>query len=397
MGTSATPKYLGDDFTDAAPGHRFSLYLPLWEQGTWQREQDRQANSRAQTPATGKLPALQSTTRLPTHSRITMASLLERQNGLANPLIDSDQMLMIQGHATAPFITGTGIDHPLENGFSFLNPYGLPYLPGSGVKGVLRSAARELQAGVFEENSKWTTAYINALFGTSEDAEKKNSVSQRGALMFWDVLPQIAKTSNKSQQKNSNEVELCIEVMTPHQAHYLQGNQSPHESGSPTPITFLTVPPGSLFCFYVQCNQAMLARLAPDLLEDKLWEALLKQAFNHAFEWLGFGAKTAVGYGAIGALSEAEVQQAQSEAAAAGVRCAWVDETVARVAKENNASDQDSLRGQALAKAWQALEDESLKQAALKDIKARWDLQGWWERPPGGATKKAKKIYSGDE
>jgi CRISPR-associated protein Cmr6 len=135
----------------------------------------------------------------------------------------------------------------------------------------------------------------------------------RGALTFWDVIPQIKGDS------------LLVEIMTPHQSHYYQwkkdrqGNpipESPHDSGQPNPIAFLTVPPGSGFAFHVVCDTAQLGRLAPALLEvgnDGLpcWKNLLTAAFEHAFAWLGFGAKTAVGYGAMARDTEAEQRREQ--------------------------------------------------------------------------------------
>jgi len=90
-----------------------------------------------------------------------------------------------------------------------------------------------------------------------------------------------------------------VEIMTPHQTHYYRDGEQPHDSGQPTPIPFLTVPPGSGFTFHVQCDLARLMRLAPNLARDDQWKSLLQAAFEHAFEWLGFGAKTAVGYGAM--------------------------------------------------------------------------------------------------
>lgn len=122
------------------------------------------------------------------------------------------------------------------------------------------------------------------------------------------MIPQIAGES------------LLVEIMTPHQSHYYQIDkkknpqpphfQSPHDSGQPNPICFLTVPPGSQFTFHVVCDTAHLKWLtenkpdgAPDLFAEAegrpLWQKLLDAAFEHAFEWLGFGAKTAVGYGAM--------------------------------------------------------------------------------------------------
>ena len=135
----------------------------------------------------------------------------------------------------------------------------------------------------------------------------------RGALSFWDALPQIPGDT------------LAVDIMTPHQSHYYQKRQdrksgdstSPHDSGAPNPISFLTLPPGTGFAFHVVCDQAHLERLAPDLAHDLRWQTLLTAAFEHAFEWLGFGAKTAVGYGAMQVNERARQQRAQAQAEAA--------------------------------------------------------------------------------
>ncbi|WP_300128524.1 type III-B CRISPR module RAMP protein Cmr6, partial [Immundisolibacter sp.] len=220
----------------------------------------------------------------------------------------------------------------LENGFAFLNPYGLPYLPGSGVKGVLRQAARELTSGDWGDAHGWrgddeksfsvviqkktvALSMCDVLFG--RETRDGDAEHVRGVLSFWDVIPQIKGDS------------LHVEIMTPHQGHYYQQNRdrktgdsvSPHESGQPIPIPFLTVPPGSGFAFHVVCDLPRLHRLAPELAQDDRWKTLLTAAFEHAFTWLGFGAKTAVGYGAMQrnqrAQSEREAALAESQRAAA--------------------------------------------------------------------------------
>jgi CRISPR-associated protein Cmr6 len=151
---------------------------------------------------------------------------------------------------------------------------------------------------------------LDVLFGRETPAGESDHV--RGALGFWDVIPQIKSDS------------LVVEIMTPHQGHYYQqkpdrrsgGSVTPHESGQPNPISFLTVPPGSGFTFHVVCDHMHLRRLAPDLVEfgpdgKPAWKALLTAAFEHAFEWLGFGAKTAVGYGAMRRDTAAEARAAK--------------------------------------------------------------------------------------
>lgn len=127
------------------------------------------------------------------------------------------------------------------------------------------------------------------------------------------MLPQITGDS------------LQFEVMTPHQSHFYQQRRdarsgdstTPHDSGQPNPIHFLTVPPGSRFAFHVQCDVPFLRRNAAPLAEGGQWQLLLQAAFGHAFAWLGFGAKTAVGYGAMAEDPQARQRREAARAAAA--------------------------------------------------------------------------------
>lgn len=307
MSIAAVPYYLGEDFREASPGMRFGMYLAAWESANWAKTKDQ--------PLAGAK-------RLTDNDRETMQSLCKRQNLLFDTIPPAEG-LRLDARATAPFTTGLGNEHPLENGFAFLNPYGLPYLPGSGVKGVLRQAARELAGGDWDDAHGWRTdllpspsgrvvegeglSMLDVLFG--RETRDGDAEHVRGVLLFWDVIPEI---------KGEN---LHVEIMTPHQGHYYQwkkdrnGNpieESPHESRQPIPIPFLTVPPGSGFAFHVVCDLARLHRLAPALAQDDRWKTLLTAAFEHAFEWLGFGAKTAVGYGAMQSPAQRERRDQES-------------------------------------------------------------------------------------
>lgn len=293
MGIAAIPNYLGSDFTTASPGLRFGMYLPLWgrdertQELLWETT-DRKYQVRGQdrteraVNVENKVPSLRQALELTAHDKAAAQGWLARQTHLAEALADTDQLLRVEAVSVAPFSTGLGNEHPTENGFAFLNPYGLPYLAGSGVKGVLRAAARELAGGDWGDSLGWDAATIDALFGVQADDDAS---LRRGALICWDVLPQIAGDR------------LTVEIMTPHQSHYLQGDQSPHDSRSPIPVAFLAVPPRSQFVFNVQCNTRLLAGSDPALVTR--WPALVQAALEHAFQWLGFGAKTRVGYGAM--------------------------------------------------------------------------------------------------
>jgi CRISPR-associated protein Cmr6 len=386
MPIAAVPNYLGQDFHEASPGLRFSLYLSIW---TDRKDQEAEIckRSEAKSHEGQRIKALidreginnaialltdptfsererlkrlhtlfskndfasrkawESFCKLGREDQDAMRALLTRQRAAFAARADAQAGLCLEAKAIAPFTTGLGNEHPLENGFAFLNPYGLPYLPGSGVKGVIRRAAQELAGGMWEDSRGWSheTRYtievgsgkdkrpiplsmLDTLFG--REPASGDSDQLRGALTFWDVIPQIAGNS------------LMVEIMTPHQGHYYQwkkdnhGNLievSPHDSGQPNPICFLTVPPGSRFAFHVVCDTAHLERLAPELAEaDETgaprWKVLLEAAFEHAFQWLGFGAKTAVGYGAMatGAKHPGGSVQATAALASASQNETWL-------------------------------------------------------------------------
>ena len=350
MPIAAVPMYLqphlDKHLAQASLGQRFGAYLPIW---TMEDDQLREIQQRAkrgseeaaaikQARAQGGREAVlrhqqkrgvrmdglwgkttaaannawKEVTKLSETDKKINRALFLRLEAQANAADQGGNLLRLDARAIAPFTTGLGNEHPLENGFAFLTPYGLPYLPGSGIKGVLRQAARELIDGGWGDTHGWgndeiatvgkgknqqSLTQLDLLFGKeSRDGETDMF---RGVLSFWDVLPQIEGSS------------LLLEVMTPHQSHYYQQNATPHDSGQPNPIFFLTVPPGSRFNFNVVCDTARLQCLAPSLADN--WKPLLTVAFEHAFAWLGFGAKTAVGYGAMALDKKAAAERAERE------------------------------------------------------------------------------------
>ncbi|MDQ6962515.1 MAG: type III-B CRISPR module RAMP protein Cmr6 [Mariprofundaceae bacterium] len=241
---AAVPHYM-QDMQQAAAGHRFSLYFPIFSE-KWEVETNKKGDE------LGKVSLQKDDER-------RTESLRERQQAQALQLANA--VFSLPAISTAPFVTGMGYEHPVENGFAFLNPYGVPYLAGSSVKGVLRCAARELDLPKEE---------ISELFGSA--AEK----GKQGALNFWDVFP-------KGQ--------LTVEIMTPHHSEYFKSGSTttPHDSETPIPIPFLSIAEGASFSFHVQLIREV----------DCDWQVKLQACFEHAFEWLGFGAKTSVGYGAM--------------------------------------------------------------------------------------------------
>jgi CRISPR-associated protein Cmr6 len=267
-----------DGFKDAAPGHVFQLYLPMWRQD-WSL--DKNAKSEAARRAT----------HIPKGVRDLGEALRDRQQALAS----ARGALTRKAVSTSPFATGLGNEHPIENGFAFLTPYGLPYLAGSGIKGVLRRAMQELGK---EGHADFDDATITALVGV-EKVDKPED-ARRGALDVWDCYPLVAGDK------------LVVEIMTPHYSGYYQKGETPHDAGQPNPVPFLAVPAGSWFDFHVVCHEGRL----PVHLRGARWQVLLNAALDHAFDWLGFGAKTSVGYGAMAEDPAEKLRRAQAQAAA---------------------------------------------------------------------------------
>ena len=339
MGRAAVPDYLDQNFKDTAPGHRFGLYFQGWEKGF------------QSISGESKKEVLDHLSGLSQDTQALLNALRQRQSRLAQA--QGADVLSLPAKATAPLTTGLGNEHPLENGFAFLNPYGVPYLPGSGVKGVLRRAAEQL--ALFEADSQgWDIVAVWWLFGfeptatyltgptqntprplrdeaqhwrdsypgqvdrqrlhafveryaahdergTAEEwlatlpqqAKQREQVRNRGALCCWDVFPQLER--------------LRVDILNPHHTQYYQNGQTPHDAENPVPVFFLTLPSGSGFEFHIHCQTARL----PEGLRTE-WAPLVQAALNLAFDWLGFGAKTAVGYGHM-AVDQQRIAAQQAE------------------------------------------------------------------------------------
>ena len=266
MAQAAVPQRIQNlGFSDCPPGHRFNLYLQVWNV---QWGLDTEGSKAAAAHAACAMPA---------SALALLKGLHRRQVDLARALGEA-RCCVIEAETTAPLATGLGLEHPIENGFSFMSPYGLPYLAGSGVKGVLRRAAEELRDDESDADLA-DSSLIDILFGP-EDVE----LAHRGALTCWDVFPRC-------------ESGMTVEIMTPHFSGYYQGKDTPHDAGSPNPIPFLAVPAGTKIDFVLTFEAALVPEAQRAALVD--WQALVRRIVAHAFKWLGFGAKTAVGYGAM--------------------------------------------------------------------------------------------------
>jgi len=353
MSRIAAPNHVGrHDLGGVPPGHRFLLYLPLWN-SSWRIDEGAKDEG-AKRDALGRCCSLGDAAPL-------LDALRERQLAHAAAL-PASQRFVVDAVASSPFATGLGNEHPAENGFAFLTPYGLPYLAGSGVKGVVRRALQDLVA---EGARGIDPSYIDAMFGPEDPTADgsgptlRDEQRRRGALTFWDVYPK------------PEDGRLCIEVMTPHQTLYYQGDESPHDAGQPTPIVFLALPARSKLRFVVTFEPT----LAPANRASTDWQAVLDAAFSRAFDWLGFGAKTAIGYGAM-----------EPDPIARGQRERAVAEAMARAEASRIAAERDRRRSK-LTPNQRAIED------FIDAMHQRSDqLRGNKEKPNAESHQRAQKL-----
>lgn len=184
------------------------------------------------------------------------------------------------------FVSGLGVPHPYETGLVFDHTYGVPYLPGSSVKGAARAWA--------EENG-WSYEKCEVIFGPDEDApnrdKQKKFAPGRGYVVFFDAYP-------------TNWPELELDIINPHYSEYYLGvpNVPPADWLSPIPTYFLAVKPNQEWQFVVGVPP-IPGKLEEEVLKkaglenrDKLPEHAVS-AVTGAAQDLGMGGKTAVGYG----------------------------------------------------------------------------------------------------
>lgn len=184
----------------------------------------------------------------------------------------------IKAKSSSPFITGLGSGHPTETGMILDRNTGLPYIPASSIKGVLRlSLAINCadSSGNVDENDKRIVKY----FGTTSSVQESN----RGQLIILDAYPEKVPT-------------LKVDIMNPHFGKYYSGeNKQPVETESPVPIKFLAVKEGATFvfrCAFMPVENKILSENERLEIQNDV-DAM----FKIAFETVGFGGKTAIGYG----------------------------------------------------------------------------------------------------
>lgn len=160
-------------------------------------------------------------------------------------------------------IVGLGDSGVAETGITLHHTYGVPYIPGSALKGLAAAYAHLRLDG-----DDWRRGRANhtIMFGTTETG---------GYITFFDApyIPGSAKDDRP----------LAEDVMTVHHPHYYVGDTPapPADWDSPNPVPFLT----ATGCY-------LIAVAGP-----QEWARTALMILGMALRDMGIGAKTSAGYG----------------------------------------------------------------------------------------------------
>ncbi len=185
-------------------------------------------------------------------------------------------------------IVGLGSENVLETGITLHHTYGMPWIPGSAVKGLAAHYCHQVWGEVNHRFKKPTEAvdsayrafldgklpqpddnYYRLIFGNTDDA---------GCVTFHDAwfVPE------------SDARPLKLDVMTPHHPRWIEGETPPTDFDSPNPVPFLSV--SGKFFFALSWN-------GPPSDQSAAWLDLSLLLVREAlFDW-GIGGKTNSGYG----------------------------------------------------------------------------------------------------
>jgi len=163
-----------------------------------------------------------------------------------------------EGRTTGRFVTGLGAEGVFEVNVRLHHTYGVPFVPGTALKGALRA---------FMENALGQREASAFLFGTTQAA---------GFARVYDAWLVPESGSSKSPSG------LELDVISVHHPNYYAGRADPTDFDQPTPIHFLTAQGKFLFVFE-----------AP----NREWATYLEKLLASALASSGVGAKKTSGYG----------------------------------------------------------------------------------------------------
>lgn len=194
-------------------------------------------------------------------------------------------------------LIGTGLPHSFggkgEAALGLCLDYvtGMPYIPGSSVKGMLRSAF--MHEDYIKEclgNQKVNIENLDVENFEEQIFGKRHNDrgNQEGSDIFFDAVIVLGDNNRKI---------IDTDFITPHRS-----NKELLELASPNPITMIKVRPGVVFCFQFKLT----------VYNDSITAEKKLELFKQILIDLGIGAKTNVGFGLLQEVSDEDIAKRKS-------------------------------------------------------------------------------------
>jgi CRISPR-associated protein Cmr6 len=158
-------------------------------------------------------------------------------------------------------VLGMGNESVLETAVTLHRTYGVPYIPGSALKGLAANFARQYCGSDWSERSE----NYQTVFGETDKS---------GCVIFFDAM-----------YKAGSRRALHTDVLTPHHRdYYMKPNISPADWDDPNPVHFLSA-----------TGTYLIAIAASE--GGREWLLAVLEIVQKALGEMGIGAKTSSGYG----------------------------------------------------------------------------------------------------
>lgn len=204
--------------------------------------------------------------------------LIEKIQKTQGEIISEFQKMGYKAHqfTAQPFwrmTVGLGTASVYEISMTLHHIYGIPYIPASAIKGLLR-AYYIIEKFDKDEEAAEKDSNFKKIFGIST---KENS--QQGGVIFLDAYP-------------TQRPKIKLDIINPHYKDYYEGTSPPADYLNPNPINFLVVE-DTPFSFVL-----LVRSKGPRALNQEEIEEVMEN-LKKALKTYGIGAKTALGYGVM--------------------------------------------------------------------------------------------------
>lgn len=173
-------------------------------------------------------------------------------------------------------VVGLGGNSVFETDMTLHPLYGLPFIPGSALKGLARAwvETEKNETTQVPGSGGKSIRLSERIFGNQQEGE----IQQAGSVIFFDAILRDEKFT------------LTLDIMNPHYPRFYQEGDPPSNDQHPIPVPFLTVGGRATFLFAIAPRNPLNSEHRSDAQTALQW-------LQQALEEYGIGSKTSSGYG----------------------------------------------------------------------------------------------------